>query len=476
MKANRRSFLINAGKLSALTVLQPSIFYANSQESLSKIIERKYKGKSLTLLYPNGSLANIKPVADNFHKRTGVTVILKETSLNDITSELMLKSALSTKQDSIDIALPATFNIPNLAESNAIIKLDEFAEKYESQESSKSSLYKLGDRYLGSLYGYQTDGDAYLLFINQRFYSEANKKRYQDKFGVKLETPKTWQELDRQMKFFHNPATGKLGGTLFRNKDYLVWEFLVRLHAKGLYPFDNQFISRLNSPEAIQALRDLANASASLSPKHKEDGLFENFKSFADGNSFCNLGWGGNQKYLVHSNPELSNDISHDLLPGSLFNKSIIQFPYFNWGWNYVVSSSTKNPELSYLFCLFATSPESSTISVREPEGFFDPFKEEHYEDAGIIKTYGKSFLEAQKKSLIQSMPDLYIRGISQYMALIKEAVYVADRNFLRPEIALKKAHESIEKITDKLGRDKQIQQWEFIRRSYHPLHKSVLK
>ena len=47
--------------------------------------------------------------------------------------------------------------------------------------------------------------------------------------------------------------------------------------------------------------------------------------------------------------------------------------PYFNWGWNYVVTSQSGEAEIAYLFALFASSPSQSKRSVSDLDGYFDP-------------------------------------------------------------------------------------------------------
>ena len=45
--------------------------------------------------------------------------------------------------------------------------------------------------------------------------------------------------------------------------------------------------------------------------------------------------------------------------------------------------ASSREPEIAYLFTLYACSPAMSTIAVRDPGGYFDPFRGAHYKDAG---------------------------------------------------------------------------------------------
>ena len=62
-------------------------------------------------------------------------------------------------------------------------------------------------------------------------------------------------------------------------------------------------------------------------------------------------------------------------MPGGMVKGQLLKTPYFNWGWNYVVSTVSKQPEIAYLFTLYACSPVMSTHAVRDVDGYFDPFR-----------------------------------------------------------------------------------------------------
>ena len=149
---------------------------------------------SLTILYPKGSLPNIQLVANSFNKQTGVDIKLSETSVDDINTRMLLGAVSQSNQ--FDIALPATFGIPDLVEAGALADLSQYAAKYEPQVDYQASLYDLGDRYKGKFYGYQTDGDTYLMFYNQPMLDNPNNKTaFKSQYGYSLGIPQTWKEL-----------------------------------------------------------------------------------------------------------------------------------------------------------------------------------------------------------------------------------------------------------------------------------------
>lgn len=421
---------------------------------------------TLTIMQPSGSLGNVKPVADLFTEATGIAVEYLEVPLGEINQKVLLEAV--SKSGSFDIALPATFGIPDLAESGILVNLDQYALKYEPEGFQDDALYTIGDYYKGSFYGYQTDGDTYLMFYNKPWLDdEAERKGFADKNGYELKVPDTWEELDAMMAWFHRPEENKFGGALYRTQYFLAWEWWGRFHAKGYYPLSDDLDPQINNDAGVAALEEMIAASAYLYPGARTNGLFENFEAYGEGNKFANIGWGGTQKYLNTDKSALKGKMVHGLMPGGISNGELLRTPYFNWGWNYVVSSVSPEPEIAYLFTLFAASPAMSTIAVRDPAGYFDPFRAAHYDDIEIRATYTPEFLDVHKVSMRNSIPDLYLKGQGEYFDELRVNLGAADAGTKTPKEALDDTARSWERITRRMGARSQKVQWAFLKSIY---------
>ena len=140
---NKRDFL----KLTSSTAFTSVLFSSPSLASPSAHIKNnlpeyllqtakklvKNTDKELIILYPEGALDNILPVAREFMAYTGITIKFKSTPINDIKTSISLNKM--SGQYKFDIALPATFSLPDLVEMNAIMDLTDFAKKYEIKNS-----------------------------------------------------------------------------------------------------------------------------------------------------------------------------------------------------------------------------------------------------------------------------------------------------------------------------------------------------
>ncbi|MFK7962907.1 MAG: extracellular solute-binding protein [Burkholderiaceae bacterium] len=467
----RRRFLTTVASASAIAAV-PSSVIAKQSEQLHLEVGKRAKAlvsqgqDFLRLLIPQGSGDNVKPVIREFENLTGGHVRVSEAPVDDIDTKLILDT-LSGKNEH-DIALPPTFGLPNLVAANAIITLTDFAKKHEPPDFRNDILYQIGDRFDDELYGFQTDGDVYLLFYHADLLQDPKEQdRYATQFNTKLRVPKTWEELDRQMAFFNRPSEGLAGGLLFRTPGYLAWEWWVRFHAKGLWPLDADLNPQLNAPGGVLALEQMIAATDHLAPEVTRLGLFENWKRYGEGGVYCNIGWGGSQKYLNGPESKMRGRMVYGPTPGGMLDGKLLETPYFNWGWNYVVTANSPCPELSYLFALFASTPAMSTESVRQSGGFFDPFRPEHYQDAQIAKTYSSEFLAVHETSMRAAIPDLYLANRSEYFQTLSRWLDRALLGKISAKDALDNTAQHWALISKRAGLTLQQERWQQLRAKY---------
>lgn len=315
------------------------------------------------------------------------------------------------------------------------------------------------------------------MFYNKDMLEDpAEQARYEDKYATPLSKPETWDELDRQMAYFNRPEAGKWGGLLFRTPGYVAWEWWVRFHAKGVWPFSAEMEPQIASEAGIAALQEMMQATKHMSPEVSSLGLFQNWERYGRGDVYCNIGWGGTQKYLNRVGSRMRGRMVYGTTPGGFVNGAVFVTPYFNWGWNYVVSRNANFAEIAYLFALFASTPAMSTLAVRQIDGFFDPFRPEHYEDEGIRDAYTPEFLEVHRASLEGAIPDLYLERQAEYFRVLNDGLLRALQGELEPQQSLERIAQKWRLITNATGRNVQKQRWISLRAKYPAQIRHVLK
>ncbi len=469
----RRNFLGTAAKACALAPLgsaqaAPSAFAADSQTAA--ILEAAAgigRGKTLRLLLPAGSEANMAALLTRFAMGTGVQVQPRYVNVDDINTYLLLNMRSDTA--GFDIGLPASFGVTDLVEAGAIVALDEYVERHEPPGFRDGYLRQASGTWAGQFYGYQTDGDVYLGFINEGQLREDDRhKAYADQTGQSAGLFRSWAELDELMAFYHQPEQNRYGGCLFRTPAYAVWEFWLRLHERGLLPFTTDMRARIAEAPAIEALTALVAASAWQAPTAPSADLFENWQQYKRGNCLLNIGWGGSQKAFRQKDSRVRAHVrSFEPPAGSASRDPALGLPYFNWGWNYTVARNARHPELAYLFTLFATCPQMSTLAVQPLEGYFDPFRREHYQDQRLQHSYSAAFLKQHRQAVAHCLPDCHIGGQADYFAALARFISLAMDGKLPPAEALQAAANRWDALTLRRGTTLQADAWAQVRARY---------
>lgn len=479
--AGRRRDLFRYAVASAVAACLPGARIAADSDTLHISVAEQVKrlkfanASPLRLLIPNGCGSNVTPVATVFKELTGISLSIDETPVDDINTQLILNSLAN--EGNYDVAIPATFGIPDLVAAKAIIPLTRYAKQYEPAGFRSSILYGIGDVFDNELYGFQTDGDAYVMFYNKSMLENPQEQqRYEDRFGAALAIPVTWEELDQQMDFFHRPEQGTYGGLLYRIPGYLAWEWWVRFHAKGIWPLAPDLTPQINSKQGIAALEELIAATAFLAPEVNRLGLFDNWERYGRGDIYCNIGWGGSQKYLNGPASNIKGNMLYGPTPGGIIDGKILKTPYFNWGWNYVVTADAVEPELAYLFALFASTPTMSTLSVRQQGGYFDPIQNGHHQDDEIQRIYSTEFLKVHEKSLKTAIPDLYLANQGEYFKSLSAGLDKALTGQQTPANALDRVAKEWRLITIRSGKEAQQQRWLSLREKYPAEVRSLLR
>lgn len=417
---------------------------------------------SLRILVPRGSEANVHAVASLFEDLTGVTVILDSVGPRDVGTTLLLDAMQGG--ETWDLALPATYDMPDLVGAGAILPLEDAG----GEDVGAASLYDHGNIFDDVRFGYQTDGDTIVAFYNTSVYDDPELQgRFEDAFGQRFSLPSSWEALDRHLVFVDTATQGRARGLLRRSASSIGTEFWLRLHALGVWPLSADFEPQIDSDEGIAALEAMLRSASHVADEAQGgNALFENWRRFEAGNIFATLSWGGMQKYLNRTDGPVAHQLVHAQAPGSE-SGGPVSVPFFNWGWSYCIPKGSRQPQIARAFAEFAVSAEPSTAAVRAAGGFFDPFRAEHYDDPVIRKVYGEPFLEVHAASMENAVPDFYVPDRGAFMASLAKWLLRAMDGSVRPAKALRGAGDEWRQIAATGLRKDKLRAWQATRASY---------
>jgi len=437
---------------------------------------RKLAGKTLAVFVPAGSENNINPVREKWEKFTGVQLKLVSAPIHEVNQKITHEAV--TKSGKYDVLIFSPSALPDFVESGLIKDITDWVGKYDPAIRGESGVIEPAfywGMYKGRVYGLNTDGDFMFLFLRKDLLNdEQNKKEFKEMFGYPLKEPETWKELDDQIKFFgreENRKKGFYGAWLYRSPWYAVWEWMIRFMSQGKLFWDDNMHPQINSPEGVKALEEMVVLKPYLHPGVATGGWPEAYKAFPQGEVYATIAWPSLPKYANNpAHSKVVGKLAYVRIPGRrMKNGEIFRVANFQSGWVYSVSNYSKMQEIAYLFCQYMYSPTVSGKAIAHP-GFFDPFRKSHLNQE-IGRYYAldewEHYFDVLLATAKESIPELQLRGQAEYQGSLDKAITSVYQGMDTPKSALDKVVAEWEKITERYGRQSQIEQWQFLKKTF---------
>ena len=459
-----------AGKAEGVKVVGATAMLraVNSAKELAK----QYPGAKLKVMVPTGSLGNMAPFGAQWEQLTGVPVSFFEAGYGDDYSNKVVQEAVA-KTGQFDVTPPPPHMIPTVVESKLALDLTDWVAKYDPELTGPNGvvapLDKFGCSYNGRVYGLDTDGDAWSLFLRKDYLENPKEqKNFKAKVGYDLKKPETWKQLYDQVKFFHRPDDGFYGGIMLYGSFYSKFAYLQTFCSKGNYYFNDKMEPTFNSKDGVEALQYLQDLSEFQHPGVFSMQWGETYKGMSDGLAYSTFAWPAFARYNNKPGNAAQNKLSYCVTPGWDVKGKICHATMLPYSWAFIVSRYSKYPELGYLWAQYNQSPEISAKAVLQDGGYFDPFRYSHFKDKDVLAAYTPEFMEVLLASLQVSIPEVILVGGLEYMDLLDKEVQAGLRGIKTAEKALSDAADRWEEVTERYGRKEQLEQWKSLK-SYFP-------
>lgn len=338
-------------------------------------------------------------------------------------------------------------------------------------------------------YGLPYDGDCINLYYRKDlFENEEYRLRFQAKYGYPLMAPKTWKEYRDIAEFFNDwdwDNDGKIehGISGLRVKgDVTLLQFFAQAAAYAKHPDDKSYYfdpdtmkPRIDNPGFVRALTEYVD-QIQFGP----DGM-ANFaghdvrNTFVAGDVAMAMDWADLGIYAVNSPVSVIQDkVGYAQIPGSdaVFNsrdnrwdQRFNQVASISGNWIFLVNKKSENIDLAFDFAAHMTSPKMTRGLTATSGNAVNPSRYSHFENAsewekgGFSTESAQLYLDEITKSLSNPnvVTDIIIPGAGRYYQALDEHIHHAVLGNVSPGEALAAAAREWEKITDELGRDKQI-------------------
>jgi multiple sugar transport system substrate-binding protein len=188
------------------------------------------------------------------------------------------------------------------------------------------------------------------------------------------------------------------------------------------------------------------------------------------------MDWADLGIYAVNSPVSIIHDkVGYAQIPGAnmVFNpiteqweKRFNQVSSISGNWMFFVNKESKNKQLAFEFAAHMTSPELTKELTATSGNAVNPSRYSHFKNpsswkkAGFTTESAERYLKEITKSLANPnvVWDINIPGAGEYYQALDDYTHMAVLGKLEPKEALDLAAAQWEEITDRLGREKQIQ------------------
>ncbi|MGE3537727.1 MAG: ABC transporter substrate-binding protein [Candidatus Tectimicrobiota bacterium] len=425
------------------------------------------KDPSLTMLMSPLFKPAMPTFAKQWEEHTGVKLKWVESGYTDIPARMMAEAVAKTGDYDIFNQFP--YVVPDAVGVGAILPLDEYAAKGQPDFSGIEAPLRAQQTYNGKLYFFLLDGDQLLVALRKDILDlPGAKEEFQSRYGWEPGCPETtaqWEQLaeffqakkgqTRWGKTFDQDLYGALG---YRSINFSYRHFLVYFAS---LLFDKEMRPRINTPHGIRAIADFTSIMKYMPPEIQGWGTPQIYPFWASGQAFSVMafpsivGFGNTNAESKIKGQQLSC-----VIPGVPLNGTTVRRSPQAAGTGYMVSRSSKHPELAYYFLQWLTGPTKGDEAIAHPQGFWDPMRLSNRSNEAILAKFGAPFVEVTLENTKYVTSLLMLPGNAEYNNIFDTNVALVMQGNATPEEAAKKIEEGWNRVTDELGRAEQIKLW----------------
>ncbi len=410
---------------------------------------------------------------EEWEKLTGIKIKTVEYGYTEIPAKIMAEAVAKTGQ--YDIFNHQMYMVPDSVESGVVVPLDQWAaigKPYfdDIPKTLRNEMY-----YKGKLYAFFTDGDQTVLALRKDILDLPEAKRaFRAKFGWEPGCPDTWKQWE-ELASFYNGKKGQnfygmalekdlYGAQEYRSREFAYRWWQGRYASKGKHFFDRNMKPLIDGPEGIEATKEMVSIT-----KHMPRDIFgwatpQNYPFFAQGNSFSISTFPSIVGYAEKApGTVVSGKLLSCLVPGSMVKGKLIRRSVQPAGTMYMASKYSKHPEAAYWFLQWFTGPEVGDRAVADPAGFWDPYRDSQVTDARIVGKFSEQFMRVTMANARIAVPMIPLQGNREYFDALDVNLQEAFHDRTTPEEAMKRTARQWEKITDDIGRKRQIEVWKTV-------------
>lgn len=464
-----------------------------------------YEGQTVTVIVntagEKGPISGpFYEVRDEFEAATGATLEIVEVPFAEHFPKLM--TDLTTGTGQYDTSIAGAWWLGDLVGGDFIVPYDDYYDDpsfpewdIEDTQPGPRGLLTYGDQ----KYMVANDHDGQVMYYRRDLLEDPDHQAaFEEEYGYPLEVPQTWDQFRDVAEYFNGkdlngdgqPDSGltmhlKVGGQGMFHFMSFAAPFVVGPDNPDLFWFDPETMEPLlDSPGHVRAMETLVDLIQFGPEAMMAWSLGESWDHFLRGEAALTFTWGDLGALAQQEGSQVTGKTGAAPMPGTTEYYDVnagewVQTEEPNvvgnttgGSWAGVISKFSDAPEATYyLLALMASQPKSLTYAARGWDGV-DPGRFSHYLppdgnadieeylaagwDEADIRDYTKAYFENFSNE--QQFPYLRIPGTFEYWTALDIHLSEAATGQATPEEALEATVADFEQITDRLGREEQLE------------------
>ncbi len=432
-------------------------------------------GDVLKIVVKEGNIRNFwgngLELKNEWEKRTGILLDAR------VRPQLAVLDFLRKNKD-FDITLARQREYPDLVEEELIADLTPLVEKYGLNLSGdvKSGFIhpKIQSEFNNRVCAIPADGDIAILYLRKDLMEDPEKMAgFRNKYGRELDVPNTWEEYQDLVEFFHDPSTGFYGSCEQRNKltGWMFWlpRYLCHGHPQR-YLFDDDMHPLIDSEAGAEATNSYLATIPFSPPEILKDGNDYSYTLpiYKNGNGFSLITTMSLAKILVLDFSRVKGKFMMAPMPGKIIDGRLARRTNYIYGNNFVITRASKRKELAFLYAMWFSDPDISLKSITVNSGLIDPFRINHLNNRKVWSVYTKQAIDNLRVEMEFTAPaGTGLPGDAEYIQSLNTNLWLAGMGKISAEQAMENTAVEWEKITEKYGRNRQIEYFKAFKKKF---------
>lgn len=464
--------------------------------------EGRFAGQTVVVTTQTGSAIGgpVETYRGEWEAATGGRVELQAFAFGDLYERII--TALRNGTGEFDLMIYASDWSGDIMGGGYVLPIpDEIKEQVDWEDILPLYRERIAD-WGGTTYALPFDGDSHMMYYRSDLVSPDSQYAadFEAEFGYALGEPQTWNQYRDIASFFHNREVDTAGVTapIFgvveaqRRDAQSYWFMFSRAAGYARVPGDPCFFfsctaedpmtPRVNNPGWVRALQDWVDIQAYGAPDMINMDVTNVRALFPAGQSVFGLDWGDVGPITVDPNVSVVNDLTgFGVMPGGdqywdyntgewvTPESGVNQAPFIAFGgWIMSVAADSDVSEAALDFAAFMADRELAGILATTGGTGVNPLRQSQFDNlelwtnAGFSEAAATDYLDAVLSTINHpnATLDLRIPGAAEYFQSLDFEVARALSGEITPQQALDNTAAAWNEITDRYGRDGQLQQY----------------